>query len=60
MSKMRNWEIIIFPLRCWQFHIARPFGIPKFLVETWIGPFCLRVWTDPRSVGSPFIRKALG
>ena len=60
MSKTRNWEIIIYPLRYWQFYIARPFGKPtRFLTKTWIGPFCLFVWTDPRSAGNSFIRRAI-
>ena len=60
MSKRRNWEIIIYPLRYWQFYIAKPFGKPtEFLTETWIGPFCLRVWTNPLSAGNPFIRRAI-
>lgn len=48
----RRWEVIIFPF--WEFHIYRPFGGkygPVFLRETWIGPFCFRLWSDPRSVG---------
>lgn len=49
----RRWEIIMFPY--WQFHIHKSFGDkygPAFLKETWVGPFCFRLWSDPRSVGS--------
>ena len=58
MPKSRRWEVIIFP-DIWLFHIARKIGKKKyggcFLVETWIGPICLRVWKNPKSASSkPF------
>jgi len=51
----RRWEIIIFPT-IWNFWIHKPYGAKyhktPFLRETWIGPICLKIWEDPRSVGS--------
>jgi len=49
----RRWELIVFP-KIWYLWINRPYGKfgSPFLRETWIGPFCLKVWADPRSVGS--------
>jgi len=50
----RRWELLIFLDRhLWHWHVNRAVGKYKpFLWETWLGPFCFRVWRDPRSVSS--------
>jgi hypothetical protein len=58
MTKRRRWEILIWPIRYWQFHLLKPYGYRyRFLTETWIGPICLRVWEDARSAGGRAIRR---
>ena len=56
--KKRRWEIVIYR-HVWMFHVHKPFGrFGVFLRETWIGPFCLKIWTDPRSAHPKWIRLA--
>ena len=61
VPKNRRWELIIF-LDIWLFHIAKKIGKNKyggyFLVETWVGPICLRVWENPKSASIKLFRIA--
>jgi len=49
----RRWELMIWTDRFyWRYHIDKPFGGPGRCRETWIGPFCFRVWSKPQYVSS--------
>ena len=53
----RRWELLVF-VHIWHFWIWRGYGLrTPFMWETWIGPICLRVWADPRSISS--VRRAV-
>jgi hypothetical protein len=49
----RAWELLLFPA-VWSLRVNHPYGkSTTFMRETWVGPFCLRVWTNPKSVTHP-------
>lgn len=52
----RAWELLLFPT-IWSFRVNHPYGKPQytgvFMRETWVGPLCLRIWTNPKSVTHP-------
>jgi len=57
--RRRRWEVIFFPYPYWHFHILKRYGKYKhFLTETWLGPICIRVWSDPKAAHTKPFRKA--
>lgn len=51
-ERVRRWELIVF-VRIWRFEINKAYGRYRtFLRKTWIGPFCLKVWSNPKSISS--------
>lgn len=46
----RAWEVVVFPT-VWSFRVNHAYGKrTTFMRETWVGPVCLRVWANAKSV----------